>query len=375
MARAPRPVSGDAPGDPGADAAAGEFGLIRRHFAGLSLPHGAAGVLLGIGDDCALLRPTPGVVQAVSTDMLVEGRHFLAGTDARRLGRKCLAVNLSDLAAMGADPKYALLALALPDADEAWVAAFAAGMGELARTHGVALVGGDTTRGGRTICITVIGEVPAQLALRRDAALAGDDVWVSGATGEAALGLACLQGRIALPQAARDACVARLEDPAPRVDLGGRLRGLAHAAIDVSDGLVADLGHILEQSGMAAELSLDLLPRSAAMRAAEAIDAALARDCLFAGGDDYELAFTAPLQARGQVAALAGELGVAVTRIGVVVPESMRQGAPAGVPAQAASQRAAARVTVRDAAGLPLALARAGWDHFAPAAPTGRPEK
>ena len=342
----------------------GEFGIIRRHFAALATPDGNEGALLGIGDDCALLRASPGLVQAVSTDMLVEGRHFLAGTDARRLGRKCLAVNLSDLAAMGADPTYALLALALPDADEDWVAAFASGFGELARAHGVALVGGDTTRGPRTISVTVIGEVPALLALKRDAALAGDDIWVSGCTGDAALGLACLQGRITLSPAAREACIARLEDPSPRVELGGRLRGLAHAAIDVSDGLVADLGHICEQSGLCAELALDLLPRSAALREAEALDAMLARDCLLAGGDDYELAFTAPMHAREQVAALAQETGVGVTRIGVAVPEAMREG-------KRPLDGAGARVTVRDSAGKPLVLARAGWDHFAPGPSAG----
>jgi len=315
-----------------------EFELIAKYFT-----RPARTAALGVGDDCALVRPPAGLVLALTTDTLAEGTHFLPGADPRRLGHKSLAVNLSDLAAMGADPRWFLLALALPDVDEPWLEAFAAGMFALAEAHGVELIGGDTTRGPRTITITALGTLPAGYALRRDAAQAGDDVWLSGATGDAALGLAHLEGAIALAPDAAAACVARLEQPAPRVALGQRLRGVAAAAIDVSDGLLADLGHVLERSRVAAELDYASLPRSGFLQACP--DAALADQCLLAGGDDYELVFTAGADRRAAVEAAGRAADVAVTRIGRIV---------AGPPA----------VRLLDRAGESVHVGRHGFDHF-----------
>lgn len=316
-----------------------EFDIIRRYF---TRPVKRA--LLGVGDDCALVAPEPGSVLAVSTDMLVEGRHFLAGADPRLLGHKALAVNLSDLAAMGAAPRYATLALALPEADEHWLAQFTQGLFALADAFGVELIGGDTTRGPRNLCITVIGTVPAELALRRDGAKVGDEVWLSGCTGDAALALAHLNDRLRLSGAALAHCLARLHSPVPCVALGLALRGLASSAIDVSDGLIADLGHIGERSGAAVELRYADVPRSRAFAACS--DERLAQDCLLAGGDDYELAFTASPASRAKVAALAAELGLTLTRIGSVC---------AGEPGL---------VSVRDAAGNIMPIASRGYDHF-----------
>ncbi|MDA0190964.1 MAG: thiamine-phosphate kinase, partial [Proteobacteria bacterium] len=235
----------------------GEFALIDRHFA-----RPTPSAVLGPGDDCALLAPTPGMELAVTTDMLVAGTHFFADTDPRQLGWKTLAVNLSDLAAMGAVPRWALLAGSLPAADEDWIAAFADGFFACARRYGVDLVGGDTTRGPLNLCVTALGEVPPGTALRRDGARAGDDLWVSGQPGLAALGLAHLRGELVLSGALLGRCLSALQRPLPRVELGRALRerGLAHAAIDVSDGLLADLGHLLERSGVAAELHAGQLP-------------------------------------------------------------------------------------------------------------------
>jgi thiamine-monophosphate kinase len=311
-----------------------EFELIRRYF----VRDGAS----PIGDDCALVAAPAGLALAITTDTLSEGTHFLPGTDARGLGHKALAVNLSDLAAMGADPRWFLLALALPDADEAWLAAFAAGMSALADAHRIELVGGDTTRGPRTITITAIGTLPPGYALRRDAALAGEDLWLSGATGEAALGLAHLRGRVKLPADLAAQCVQRLEVPEPRVALGRRLRGVAGAAIDVSDGLLADVGHIAEQSKVAAEIDYEALPKAPALAACP--DHALAADCLLGGGDDYELAFTAPAAKRAEVEGAGRAAGVAVTRIGRIVVGPTEVRVLAG--------------------GKPLAAAHRGFDHF-----------
>ncbi len=315
-----------------------EFELIRRYFT-----RPAPSAVLGVGDDCALLRPKHGMLLAVTTDMLLAGRHFFADADPEKLGHKALAVNLSDLAAMGADPRWVTLAIGLPAADEKWIAAFAEGFFRLAARWDTELIGGDTTKGPLTICITAIGEVPPDLALRRDAALAGDDVWLSGATGEAALGIAHLQGRVALEGEAREACLARLHTPEPRVELGGRLRGLARSAIDVSDGLLADLGHILEASGIGAEVAWQAIPRAAAIAACR--DQEFARDCVLAGGDDYELVFTAPPFRRAEIEAIGKELGIVLSRIGVCVPGK-------------------AAVSLRDAAGATLPVPR-GFDHFA----------
>src|SRR3989338_7312950 len=243
-----------------------EFDLIRRYFT-----RATPGAMLGVGDDAALLQVSAGNVLAVSTDMLVSGTHFLPDADPFLLGHKILAVNLSDLAAMGAAPRWAMLAIALPPkddggADEVWLAQFSAGFFALAQQHGVELVGGDTTRGSLNLCVSIFGEVPAQQALRRSGAQAGDDIWVSGCLGDAALALAHLQGRIALSGAELAACLLALHRPQPRVALGLSLRGIASSAIDISDGLLADLGHILEASQLGAEIRFDALPVSDVLR-------------------------------------------------------------------------------------------------------------
>jgi thiamine-monophosphate kinase len=316
-----------------------EFEIIRKYFA-----RRAPSAVLGVGDDAALVRPRAGMALAVSTDMLLAGRHFFPDTEPKALGHKSLAVNLSDLAAMGAEPRWALLAIALPRADGKWLAAFANGFHRLARRYGTELIGGDTTRGPLAVSITVIGEVPQKLALRRDAARTGDDIWLSGATGEAALALAHLKGRVKLEGGVRSKCLARLHAPEPRVKLGLALRGLARSAIDVSDGLLADLGHIAEASRVAAELRWGDLPRARAI--AGCANTPLAKTCLLAGGDDYELLFTAPRSARARIVAAGKKAGVRVTAIGAMV---------AGRPG----------VRVRDAKGNAIRAPRAGFDHFA----------
>jgi thiamine-monophosphate kinase len=316
---------------------ASEFDLIRRFFT-----RPARSAALGVGDDCALVQAPTGLALAITTDMLVEGTHFLPGAEPRLLGHKTLAVNLSDLAAMGADPRWCTLALALPAADEDWLAAFSQGFFALAERHAIELIGGDTTRGPLALCVTAIGTLPKGYALRRDGAQAGDDLWLSGATGEAALGLAHLQGRVALDDAHREACLARLHAPEPRVALGRRLRGIATAAIDVSDGLVADVGHLCERSRLAAEIDAAAVPRAPAI--AGQGDAPVAAASVFAGGDDYELAFTAPPDQRDAVRRAAEAAGVAVTCIG--------------------GMRAGEGVAVRGADGAPMRFAAPGYDHF-----------
>lgn len=283
-----------------------EFDLIRRYFT-----RATPGAVLGVGDDAALLALTPGCQLAVSTDMLVSGRHFFPDTDPEALGHKAMAVNLSDLAAMGARPRWATLALALPEADEAWLSAFARGLYALADAHGVELVGGDTTRGPLNLCVTVLGEVGVGQALRRDAARVGDDVWVSGVLGEAALALRHLRGELDLGTEAAH-CLARLQRPQPRVELGFRLGDLAHAAIDLSDGLLADLGHILERSGVGAEIDRAAIPVARAF----ALFPHEFEACALAGGDDYELCFTAPPECADALRQVALECGVGVARIG-----------------------------------------------------------
>lgn len=283
-----------------------EFDLIRRHFT-----RPTPGAVLGVGDDAALLALTPGRQLAVSTDMLVSGQHFFSDTDPEALGHKALAVNLSDLAAMGARPRWATLALALPEIDEAWLTAFARGLYALADAHGVELVGGDTTRGPLNICITVLGEFEPGQALRRDAAQPGDDIWVSGDLGGAALALRHLRGELDLGEYAAS-CLERLQRPQPRVELGLRLSGLAHAAIDLSDGLLADLGHILERSGVGAVIDRASIPVAAAFADFQQYFDV----CALAGGDDYELCFTAAPACADALRQAALECGVAVTRIG-----------------------------------------------------------
>ena len=290
-----------------------EFELIARHFTRPGRSAKAA-LALGVGDDCALLQPAPGQQLAVSTDMLVEGRHFLSTVAPERLGHKALAVNLSDLAACGAEPLGCTLALALPRADESFVAPFARGLFALADAHGIELVGGDTTAGPLNICITVFGQVPAGQALLRSGAKAGDELWVSGSTlGDARLALEVFRGTQALPGADFEAVRRAMEQPQPRVTLGIALRGLASSAIDISDGLLGDLGHVLQRSGVGATLLADALPRSAVLAA---MPMALQHQCLLAGGDDYELLFTAPAARHAAVLAAAAQAGVAVHHCG-----------------------------------------------------------
>ena len=243
----------------------GEFELIRRHFTrpGRDASLESSPVVLGIGDDCALLRVQPGMQLAVSCDMLVEGRHFLSTVAPERLGHKALAVNLSDLAACGAEPLAFTLALALPHGDETFVAALAQGLFALADAHGIELVGGDTTAGPLNLCITVFGQVPPGQALLRSGARVGDDLWVSGTLGDARLALEVFRGRVSLGGEAFERVRRAMELPQPRLALGLALRGLASSAIDLSDGLAGDLGHVLQRSGVAARVDVDALPRSA----------------------------------------------------------------------------------------------------------------
>jgi len=290
-----------------------EFELIADYF---TRPvRNTARIALGVGDDCALLTPAPGMQLAVSTDMLVEGRHFFPGADPRLLGHKCLAVNLSDLAAMGAKPLAFTLALALPEADPAWLAEFSRGMLDLADLHQCELIGGDTTKGPLTISITIFGEVPPAQALRRGGAQVGDDIWVSGTIGDARLALAGYREEIELGAEELTQAATRMHAPTPRNALGLQLRGIAHAAIDISDGLRGDLQHILDASHVGATLEVDALPFGP-MLSHQAQP--LQRRYALAGGDDYELCFTAPVAQRAAVIAAAQQAEVAATRIGAI---------------------------------------------------------
>ncbi len=316
----------------------GEFDLIARYF-----KRPVQRAALGVGDDCALLQPTPGMQLAVSSDMLVEGRHFLSTVNPRTLGHKALAVNLSDLAACGAKPLAFTLALALPAAEPDWVGPFAEGLLALADLHGCELVGGDTTRGPLNICITVFGEVPRGQALLRSGAKAGDDIYVSGTVGDARLALEVFRGNLAVPQAVFALARARMEQPTPRVALGQALRGVATAAVDVSDGLLGDLGHVLAASGVGATIdtqsALTLMGcPPGGLTEAQRLDFALA------GGDDYELVFTAPASARGAVKGATVQAETVVTRIGRV--------------------EAAPGLRVLGADGQPLGARFASFDHF-----------
>ncbi len=323
----------------------GEFDLIARYF---TRPVQRA--VLGVGDDCALLAPAPGMQLAISSDMLVQGRHFFAGTDPERLGHKALAVNLSDLAACGARPLACTLALALPHIDAAWLAPFARGLLALADAHGCELVGGDTTQGPLNICITVLGEVPAGQTLLRSGAQVGDDIYASGTLGDARLALQALQGHLTLAPAALAAARLRLEAPTPRVALGQALRGIAHSAIDVSDGLLGDLGHLLRASGVGACVdtasTINLIAASAhQISATGQFDAELLAQCTLAGGDDYELVFTAAPAQRSAVAAAALASATPVTRIGTIEAEP--------------------GLRLIDAHGQPVTQRYASFDHFA----------
>lgn len=315
---------------------AGEFDLIDRIAARIVARDD---VVLGIGDDAALLQPPPGMQFVVAMDTLNSGIHFPHDTAPADIGWKALAVNLSDLAAMGAMPAWCTLSLSLPEPDAAWVDAFLDGFDALARQHAVALVGGDTTRGPLSVCVTVFGFVAPGRALRRNGARVDDDIWISGTPGDAAAALAQWSAGGARDPALR----ARLDRPTPRVALGLRLSGFANAAIDISDGLLADLAHVCRASDVRAEIEIDAVPVSDALRAA-GLEPDTRRTLQASGGDDYEICFTAPAGARDAIVAAALKAGVPVTRIGRIVEGQ-------GVVA-----------TTADGAWAPV---RAGWDHFA----------
>ena len=321
----------------------GEFELIARFFT-RAVPPDRPDIALAVGDDCAILQPAPGEQWAVSTDTLVEGIHFLSSVDPAALGHKALAVNLSDLAACGAEPRCFFLALALPTVDEAWLQSFSQGLFGLADAHGCVLVGGDTTRSphGVVITITVMGAVPQGQALLRSGARPGDDLWVSGVLGDAAFGLASRKGEAGVAGEAA-AGIERLERPQPRVALGRALRGLATSAIDVSDGLLGDLGHILERSAVGASVEWERVPRSAELRRQPEADQ---RRWTLSGGDDYELLFTAPAGHREDVERAAAGAATAVTRIGAVTSTG--------------------RLELVDADGRAMDTAPRAFDHFRP---------
>jgi len=319
-----------------------EFDLIARYFVRPDHPRNRA--TLGIGDDCALLAQKSGMQMAISTDMLVEGRHFFPGADPYRLGHKALAVNLSDLAAMGAEPVAFTLALALPQVEESWLQAFSRGLFALADEYGCELVGGDTTKGPLNICITVFGRIPIGLALRRDAAHVGDDVWVSGALGDARLAVGALYDEYPLDAELLRQAEIRLHMPQPRVALGLALRGIAHAALDLSDGLIGDLGHILERSKVGATLQADGLPLGPMLQR-QPQD--VRRRLSLSGGDDYELCFTAPPSRREAVLGAGLAAGTPVTHIGTIDAEP--------------------GLRLLDGQGAPLALDIRSFDHFASA--------
>lgn len=316
----------------------GEFNLIERYFR-RPAPNG----MLGVGDDCALLSPAQGCELAVSTDMLVEGRHFFPDAEPRQLGHKALAVNLSDLAAMGARPLACTLALSLPRVDETWLQNFSEGFHALAKEAQCPLVGGDTTGGapGVVLCITVMGQVRRHQALRRDAARVGDDIWVSGTLGAADIALRLAQGRLPADAARLKAALPFLQCPTPRLRLGRYLAGVAHAAIDISDGLLQDLGHILKASQCAADVWLDALPPNPVL---QGLPPEIRQDALLAGGDAYELCFTAHTRRREQIEILSRQLDLPLSRVGVV--------------------RRGQGLRVLDADGQEIPVTRRGFDHF-----------
>ena len=319
----------------------GEFELIERYF-----QRPARRAVQGIGDDCALIQPAAGQQLAISCDMLVEGRHFLSTVDPARLGHKALAVNLSDLAACGARPVAFTLALALPRVDASWLEGFSHGLLALADAHECELIGGDTTQGPLNVSITVMGEVPPQQALLRHAAQAGDDLYISGTVGDARLALDVFRGHLSVPGEVFERARERMERPTPRVALGQALREVAHAAIDVSDGLLGDLGHILKRSGVGAVVETGWLQGSAAV-SPDLLTLPWQRrlDFALAGGDDYELLFTAPVQHRERVHALASDCEVPVTRIGRITAES--------------------GLRLLDSQGQPITRRSSSFDHFA----------
>ena len=314
-----------------------EFDLITRYF---NRP--TRHTMLGVGDDAALLALTPGHELAASTDTMVEGVHFFPEVEPDSLGHKALAVNLSDMAAMGARPKWAMLALTVPKAEEAWFEGFARGFFALAAEHDVDLIGGDTARGPRNICVQIMGEVPQGRALRRDGARVGDDVWVSGHVGDAAAAVAHLKGALRLSGAVLAHCLVRLNRPVPRVALGRMLIGVANSAIDISDGLLGDLGHICERSGVGAAIEFAAIPCSAELMPLRGH--ALVTRAILTGGDDYELCFTAVAGRRSEIEALSAQAGLVLTRIGRIV--------------------AGTGIVVADEAGKAMGAKDGGFDHF-----------
>ena len=311
-----------------------EFDLIRRYFT-----HPTPSALLGVGDDAALLQVSEGNVLVVSSDMLVGGIHFLPDADPFMLGHKVLAVNLSDMAAMGGMPRWATLAIALPNIDEVWLEKFSTGFFALAKQHGVELVGGDTTCGPLNLCMTIFGEVPIQQALRRSGAQIGDEIWVSGTLGDAALALAHLQGRVELTTDDLANCVSVLHQPQPRVALGLALRSIASSAIDISDGLFGDLGHILDASKVGAEIEINLLPASKVLR-----DVECSQRYMLSGGDDYELCFTAPVKCRAKLLSVSNQLDLPLACVGKIV--------------------AGRGCTIHDADGNLIEMETNSYDHF-----------
>ena len=314
-----------------------EFELIERYF---SRPTPDAD--FGVGDDAAVVEPAAGHQLVITTDTLVSGVHFFPDVAPRSLGHKALAVNLSDLAAMGAQPRWALLAITLPKVDEPWLSDFSAGFYDLAQRHRVSLIGGDTTRGPLAMSVTALGEVAIGKALRRNQARAGDQVWVSGQIGSAALALLHLRGDLRLKGTGLEVCMSRLQMPVPRIELGRELVGVASSAIDVSDGLVADARHLSSQSGVALEIHYDDVPRISDVMHLQGDR--LVRQALLAGGDDYELLFTVPPATAAQLDAISARSGLALTRIGRVVPGD--------------------GVRVLDASGAAIDIDGGGFDHF-----------
>ncbi|HQN65707.1 MAG TPA: thiamine-phosphate kinase [Methylophilus sp.] len=315
---------------------ASEFDIIRDFFTRPSKHTD-----LSIGDDAALIQPSPGTQLAISTDMLVAGTHFFVDAAPYDIGWKSLAVNISDMAAMGAQPKWATLSISLAENDTQWLSEFARGFFACADKFNVDLIGGDTTRGPLNISVTIIGETPIGRGLVRSGAKEGDDIWVSGHIGSAAAGLAHLQGKMALENVALHASLDALHRPMPRVALGLALRNIANSAIDISDGLAQDLGHILAASHLGAEVFYESIPKNPALKAK--LDAVF-ETMVLSGGDDYELCFTAPQQARDAIRNIGQELNLQLSRIGII--------------------RAGNGLTVYDAENKAMSLQKTGYDHF-----------
>lgn len=315
-----------------------EFDLIKQHFT-----RPTHHTNLSVGDDAALISIATGMELAISADMLVAGTHFFADADPYKLGWKSLAVNVSDMAAMGAQPKWATLAIALPDNDDKWLSAFSLGFFACATEFNVDLIGGDTTRGPLNICVQIMGELPSGQAIKRSGAKVGDEIWVSGTLGNAALALAHMQNRLKLPEDVFEACAQALHTPQPRVALGLALRGIANSAIDISDGLLADLGHILQASNVGATLQLSSIPHSAHL-AAEALHDKRIINRTLAGGDDYELCFTAPAEKHSEIIKLSEKLALPLRHIGLITSN--------------------ASLVVHDLNNEILDIKETGFDHF-----------